>query len=176
VWSVLSARRQPRQMAEVRRRLSEVHGATFEVAGESVAALPTPTRLLEVDAFPRIPDEKMRRLHGVARAALDGQLDAARLRSLGPEAASADVQRIEGIGRFYASLVVIRATGFVDVLARDEPRLRALVTDLYGLDSPCTPKALDEIGEAWKPFRTWASVLVRAAGARLRGQRGRDTG
>jgi DNA-3-methyladenine glycosylase II len=171
VWSVLSARRPARQMAEVRRRLCEAHGMTFDVAGEPIAALPTPRRLLEVSAFPGIPDEKMSRMHGVAEAALAGQLDVDRLVALGPQAATADLQSIKGIGPFYASLVVIRATGFTDVLPREEPLLLEMVADLYDMDGPCTPERLDAVAEAWRPFRTWASVLVRAAGSRLREQR-----
>jgi DNA-3-methyladenine glycosylase II len=168
VWSVLSARRSARQMAEVRRRLADAHGTAFELAGQSTAALPTPRQLLEVTGFPGIPEEKLDRLHGVAAAALEGQLDLDRLVQLGPAAAIADLQRIKGIGPFYASLVVMRATGFTDVLPRDDPRVRDLVTDLYELQAPCTPEKLDEIGDTWRPFRTWASVLIRAAGPRLR--------
>jgi DNA-3-methyladenine glycosylase II len=62
---------------------------------------------------------------------------------------------------------VIRAVGFTDVLPRDEPTLRGLVSDLYGLAEPCTAEQLEQIAEAWRPFRTWASVLVRAAADRL---------
>jgi DNA-3-methyladenine glycosylase II len=167
VWAVLSARRPARQMAQVRQRLSEAHGAVFTVAGQELAALPTPQALVDLDSFPEIPDEKMARIRGVAEAALAGQLDVDRLVSLGPEAATADLQSIRGIGPFYASLVVIRATGFTDVLPVDEPMLRGLVTTLYQLDSPCTPERLAAIAEQWRPFRTWASVLIRAAGSRL---------
>jgi DNA-3-methyladenine glycosylase II len=167
VWSVLSTRRPARQMAQVRRRLSEAHGAIFTVAGQDVAALPTPQALVDVASFPEIPDDRMARIRGVAEAALAGQLDVDRLLSLGPEAATADLQSISGIGPFYASLVVIRATGFTDVLPIDEPRLRGLVTTLYQLDTPCTPDRLAAIAEPWRPFRTWASVLIRAAGSRL---------
>jgi DNA-3-methyladenine glycosylase II len=167
VWAVLSARRPARQMAQVRQRLSEAHGATFTVAGKSMATLPTPTALVAVASFPEIPDEKMARIRGVAEAALAGQLDVDRLLSLGPEAATADLQSIKGIGPFYASLIVIRATGFTDVLPVDEPMLRDLVTTLYQPGSPCTPERLAEIAETWRPFRTWASVLIRAAGSRL---------
>jgi DNA-3-methyladenine glycosylase II len=167
VWAVLSARRPARQMAQVRQRLSEGHGAIFTVAGEQLAALPTPQALVDVASFPEIPDEKMARIRGVAEAALAGRLDADRLLSLGPEAATADLQSIKGIGPFYASLVVIRATGFTDVLPVHEPMLRGLVTSLYQLDSPCTPDRLAAIAEPWRPFRTWASVLIRAAGSRL---------
>jgi DNA-3-methyladenine glycosylase II len=164
---VLSARRPARQMAQVRQRLNESHGAIFTVAGEQLAVLPTPQALVDVASFPQIPDEKMARIRGVAEAALAGRLDADRLLSLGPEAAAADLQSIRGIGPFYASLVVIRATGFTDVLPVDEPMLRGLVTSLYQLDSPCTPDRLAAIAEPWRPFRTWASVLIRAAGSRL---------
>ena len=47
-WSVLSARRPSTQMAVLRRRLSETHGRTFDLAGERVAAFPTPDQLLAV--------------------------------------------------------------------------------------------------------------------------------
>jgi DNA-3-methyladenine glycosylase II len=165
-WAVLSVRRVPKQMAEVRRRLSEAHGATFELAGERVAAFPTPDQLLVVDAFPGISSDRMTRLHGVARAALDGGLDVSRIHKLGPEAAMADLQRINGIGPFYSALIVIRASGLADVLPRDEQKALALVGELYGLDGPATAEQLTEIAEAWRPFRTWATALIRAA-ARL---------
>lgn len=167
VWSVLSARRPATQMAQVRRRLSEVHGATFDVAGEPIAALPTPRQLLAVSSFPGVPGDKLARMHAVAQAAVEGLLDVDRLVALGPEEAAADLQRLNGIGPFYSSLIVIRATGFSDVLPRDEPMLRGLVSVLYQLDEPCTTDKLEQIAQAWRPFRAWASVLIRAAGSRL---------
>ena len=166
-WAVLSVRRVPKQMDTVRRRLSEAHGATFELAGERVAAFPTPDQLLVVDAFPGISADRMTRLHGVARAALDGWLNVSRIHKLGPEAAMADLQRINGIGPFYSALIVIRASGFTDVLPRDDAKALALVGELYGLASPATPEQLTEIAEAWRPYRTWATVLIRAAASRL---------
>src|SRR5439155_18567430 len=51
-WAVLSARRPAKQMAEVRRRLSEEHGAVFDLDGERTAAFPIPERLLEARSFP----------------------------------------------------------------------------------------------------------------------------
>ena len=139
----------------------------FTLAGEQLAALPTPEQLLAVSEFPGIPAEKLARLHGVARAALDGLLDVARLRGLGPEVAAAELQRIKGIGPFYASLITIRATGFTDVLPADEPIARDLITRLYSLDKACEPADFEAIAQAWRPYRTWATVLVRAAGHRI---------
>ncbi len=167
VWSVLSARRPAKQMSEVRRKLSEAHGRTFELAGKAMAALPTPDQLLAIDDFPGLPGDKLARMQGVARAALDGVLDVDRLRRFGPEVATAELQRIKGIGPFYASLITIRATGFTDVLPVDEPLARDLITRLYHLDKPCEPADFERIAEPWRPYRTWATVLVRAAGHRI---------
>jgi DNA-3-methyladenine glycosylase II len=168
-WAVLSVRRVPKQMDGVRRRLNEAHGATFELAGERVAAFPTPDQLLVVDAFAGISPDRMIRLHGVARAALDGLLDVSRIKKLGPLAAMEDLQRINGIGPFYSALIVIRASGLTDVLPRDEQKALALVGELYGLGRPATSEEFTGIAEEWRPYRTWATVLIRAAAARLTG-------
>lgn len=168
-WSVLSARRPASQMAEVRRRLSEEHGRVFDLEGERLAALPTPAQLLEVESFPGIPDVKMRRLHGIAGAALRGDLDCSRIRAMDPDEAMRDVQRLDGIGPFYSALVVIRATGHPDVLPENEPQALALAGELYDLGHPATPAEMRELAENWRPFRTWAVVLLRAAGSRVAG-------
>jgi DNA-3-methyladenine glycosylase II len=167
VWSVLSARRPAVQMDRVRAALSETYGAGFQLAGERHAGLPTPAQLLAVEEFPGIDADRLARIHGVARAALEGQLEVGRLRALGPDAAMADVQRIKGIGPFYATLIVIRAIGCTDVAPAHEPRLLALVRELYGLPAEPTPAQFEAIAENWRPWRTWASVLLRAAGPRV---------
>lgn len=166
-WSVLSARRSGWQMSQVRAQLSEAHGATFELAGERLAALPTPKQLLKVEAFPGIEPARLARMHGVAQAALDGLLDAARLREIGPDEAMTAVQRIKGIGPFYAGLIVVRATGFTDVLPVNEPKAREVVRQLYDLTGTPTQQQFEAIAENWRPWRTWATVLVRSAGARV---------
>jgi DNA-3-methyladenine glycosylase II len=166
MWSVLSARRPAAQMALVRDRFSRAHGRVFDLADGELAALPTPDQVLAVSEFPGIPGEKLNRMHDVARAAKDGWLDVDRLRRLGPEVATAELLRIKGIGPFYASLVVIRAVGFTDVLPREEPKLRELVGQLYGLTGPASPAELERLAEPWRPFRTWAAVMIRAAGGR----------
>jgi DNA-3-methyladenine glycosylase II len=163
-WAVLSARRPARQMMDLRHRLSKAHGQMFELAGQAAAAFPAPQELLRVSSFPGISAEKIDRLHGVARAALDGQLDVARLMALGPDAAMAQVQQIKGIGPFYSTLVVIRGTGFADVLPVAEPKALSLTARLYAEAEPLSEVKLRAIAEAWKPLRTWAMVLIRAAG------------
>jgi DNA-3-methyladenine glycosylase II len=167
VWCVLSARRPARQMMQVRDRLGRAHGAVFELAGEQLAALPTPDQLLAVDAFPGIPADRMPRLHGVARAALDGLLDAGRLLEQGPGQAMAGLQALAGIGPFYSSLIVVRGTGFADVLPVGETRVLDLAARLYGLGAPPSEADFRALAEPWKPLRTWAVVLIRAAAGRV---------
>jgi DNA-3-methyladenine glycosylase II len=169
-WSVLSARRPARQMMAVRDRLSQAHGAVFNLSGQPMAAFPLPEALLAVEEFPGIPADKMARLHGIAEAAIAGQLGADRLLGLGPDAAAADLQQIKGIGPFYSSLIVIRATGFADVLPVAEPRALALTARLYELSEPPGPAEFAALAEPWRPLRTWAVVLIRAAGERLLGE------
>ena len=173
---MLSARRPARQMMQVRDRLGRAHGAVFELAGEQLAALPTPDQLLAVDSFPGIPADRMPRLHGVARAALDGLLDAGRLLEQGPGPAMAGLQALAGIGPFYSSLIVVRGTGFADVLPVGETRVLDLAARLYGLGAPPSEADFRALAEPWKPLRTWAVVLIRAAAGRVLGGAGAAAG
>jgi DNA-3-methyladenine glycosylase II len=166
-WAVLSARRPARQMSELRTRLSAARGCTFDVAGQRLSALPTPEQLLAVDDFDGLPPVKLRRLHAVAQAAQRGLLDASTLLQLGPERATTELQQLEGIGPFYASLIVIRGTGFADVLPTAEPKLLNLVRENYGLSTLPGASEFERIAQAWRPMRTWAAVLIRAASGRL---------
>ncbi|UXW84675.1 hypothetical protein NFX31_10530 [Microbacterium azadirachtae] len=167
VWAVLSARRARRQGIALRQRLSQQHGAVFEVAGRTEAALPLPEQLLGVDAFPGLPADRIPRLHAIARAALDGRLDVRRLAAMPPADAMLDVQQLPGIGPFYSALIVIRSCGLTDVLSTQEDHTRAAVQALYGLDHAPDDAELARIAEGWRPFRTWAAVSLRAVGSRL---------
>jgi DNA-3-methyladenine glycosylase II len=166
-WCVLSARRPARQMARVRDQLNHAHGAVFDLAGQRLAAFPAPEQLLAIQSFPEIPNIKLQRLHGVAQAALAGQLDITRLQELGPEHALADLQSVSGIGPFYSSLIVVRACGFTDVLPVGEPKVLQLAAQLYGLAEPPAAEQFSAIAEPWRPFRTWACVLIRSAAQRI---------
>ena len=62
---------------------------------------------------------------------------------------------------------MIRGTGFTDVLPVSEPRALALTAQLYGLDEPPSEAQFSALAEPWRPFRTWAVVLIRAAANRI---------
>lgn len=167
-WAVISARRPAAQGARVRADLARQLGETFELAGRETLAFPQPEHLLTLgDQFPGLNLEKLTRLRGVAGAAAAGELDVDRMHALGPEAAFVDVQRLKGLGPFYAGLVVLRASGFADApLLAPEPRVLRHAAVYYELDNPPTLEAFSALAQRWRPFRTWATVLIRLAGER----------
>ena len=166
-WAVLSARRPAAQMAQMRVRLAEQHGRSFDVGGVRIAAFPTPDRMLAIESFDGLPAIKIQRLHAVAQAALDGELDTTAIRTEDAAGAMTRLQRLPGIGPFYSALIVIRGCGRADVLPDNEPRALAAAGRLYGFGRSVTPAELRELARAWDPMPTWALVLIRAASSRL---------
>jgi DNA-3-methyladenine glycosylase II len=162
-WAVISARRPASLAARVRTALGDQLGHSFELAGQIVQAFPQPEALGALDSFPGLDATKVRRLRGVAEASQD--LDSSRLLALGPEQAYKQLQQLEGIGPFYAGLIVLRATGFTDATLRTaEPKVLRNAGELYGFEQPLTLEGFTELAENWRPFRTWATVLMRLAG------------
>jgi DNA-3-methyladenine glycosylase II len=162
LWSIISARRARSQAITLRAKLSELYGASFELAGTRTLCVPTPSAVLRIESVPGLPVDRIPRLHAVAVAAQRGQLDAERLRAMPVDDAQAELQQLPGIGPFYSSLIVIRACGHADVPALAEPRSRAAIQQAYGFDHELSDDELLDLSEAWRPFRTWVSVMMRA--------------
>lgn len=151
VWAVLSQRLRIAQAAAVRADLVARHGDD--------GALPAPATLRELDLD--LPFRKGEYLHAVAEAALEGRLDGVALRSSPADVAVAQVQEVKGLGPFAAELVVLRGANVPDAVPSRERRLEAEVTALYGANA-----VLADVAEAWRPFRTWASVHLRVLAER----------
>lgn len=168
-WSIISARRYRGQAAAIWDRLSAELGRTLTIAGEQVHAFPVPHRLLKAESLRSVAPARVQWLHAVARAALDGALDPGALSAMEPLQALARLRELPGIGPTYATLILVRAVGAADVLTFSEPRLPGYVAHFYGTGpGPASREQLERISEAWRPFRTWAAVLLRVAGDRLR--------
>ena len=146
-WSVLAQRLRIVQAARLRAELTARHGED--------GAFPPPHTLARLDLD--LPGRKSEYLRAVAGAALDGLLDGAALRALDPGQAVQRVQQVKGLGPFAAELVVVRGANAPDALPRHERRLDAEIAERYG-----PGRTLAEVSEAWRPYRTWAAVHLRA--------------
>ena len=146
-WSVLSQRIRIVQAARLRDDLVARYG--------DGGAFPPPPVLRGLDLD--LPGRKTEYLHAVAEAALEGRLDGTALRSADPDKAVRIVQDVNGLGPFAAELVVVRGANAPDVLPQHESRLKAEVAERYGLD-----RELAEVALAWRPYRSWAAVHLRA--------------
>jgi DNA-3-methyladenine glycosylase II len=166
-WSIISARRQRAQGTAVRNRIAEQLGRVYGEGNDRLFAFPTPRRLLELQDVQSLEAVKVARLHAVARAALDGQLDADLLLSLPTEKGMEHLLKLPGIGPTYGTLILLRGTGSVDAMTGVEPRLPTYLAHFYGLGAEANPEQIASIMERWRPFRTWSSVLTRVAGDRL---------
>jgi DNA-3-methyladenine glycosylase II len=157
-WAVLSARTPAATAAGHRRRLQDEYGEAV-VVGRTLRAFPVPARLLAVESLPGVPAEKMRRLHGVAEAALDGRLRAEHLAALPPEEVLRTLRSVRGIGDFYALLILMRALQGTDLFPVGEPRVLAALEQLSG--GPLTDADVARLTAGWSPFRGWAAFLLR---------------
>ena len=155
-WSVLSQRLRIVQAARLRAEL-------IARLGED-GAFPPPHALARLDLD--LPGRKGEYLRAVAEAALDGLLDGTALRALDPGEAVLRVQQVKGLGPFAAELVVLRGANAPDGLPSHERRLDAEIGERYGAG-----RSLADVSEAWRPYRTWAAVHLRA----LREQRTRES-
>lgn len=152
VSGVLSHRSSMKQASSIRRALSKAHGT--EVDG--VFALPTPRQVLATKGFASIPEAKWKVLQGLARAALDGMLDAERLRAVPPEFALAQLQTLHGVGPWTAAHMLLRGATAQDVLPLSEPRVARAFAHVSGRPE----RELVARAEAWRPFRMWVSILL----------------
>jgi DNA-3-methyladenine glycosylase II len=160
-WTVIGHRIRITQAAAVKARMAKELGEPVSFGGRVVYAFPSPERLAKLGMFPGLAGRKPEWLRSLAHAALDGQLDAARLRAMPHEEAMADLKKLPGIGDFSAGLILLRGAGDPDAIPGQEPRLARAVALAYGLPGPATPERLLQISENWKPYRTWVTLLLR---------------
>jgi DNA-3-methyladenine glycosylase II len=161
-WTIIGHRIRMTHAARIKQRMAENLGDAVDVHGESIRAFPRPRALLERSGFPGMTGRKVEQLRALAKAALSGHLDAVRLRSDG-DRALADLKQLPGIGDFSAELILVRGAGEPDYFPRHEHRLHHAMASEYGLGENPSIDALASIAERWRPYRSWVSLLFRAA-------------
>jgi DNA-3-methyladenine glycosylase II len=160
-WAIIGQRIRIRQAAAIKAGMARQLGETVSFGGHVVHAFPAPQRLATLGGFAGLAGRKPDWLRSIAVAALDGRLDAARLRALPPEQALAQLGQLPGIGAFSAELVLLRGAAAPDEIPRQEPRLARAVALAYDLRQPPSAQELERISGNWRPYRTWATLLLR---------------
>jgi DNA-3-methyladenine glycosylase II len=160
-WAIIGARISIRQAAAIKARMSTELGEAVSFGDRTLSAFPAPQRLASLDGFPGLAGRKPEWLRSLAGAALDGRLDAARLRALPAPEALAELKELPGIGDFSAELVLLRGAGAPDEVPRHESRLARAVALAYDRPEPPTADELARISDNWRPYRTWATLLLR---------------
>ncbi|WP_217915348.1 DNA-3-methyladenine glycosylase family protein [Miltoncostaea marina] len=162
VWAILTQRTQLAQSLATRARIVAALGGEVEVAGRRLRTFPAPERLAGLAPGRGLTPERTERLRELARAAVDGRLDAGHLRALPADEALRELRELPGVGPYSAEVILIRGAGAPDVPPLAEPRVRAAVAEAYGLPAPPDDRRLREIAEPWRPFRSWVALLLRA--------------
>ena len=159
VWSVIQPRMSMAQAARIKIGMAREHGDVVRVAGAEHAVFPSPSQLLAIESVAGLSEVKMKRLHGVAHAALVGTLDADRLRAMPEDDALADLQRLPGVGPWSAGHIYYRGAAIADALPVSEPRLFHGMAAAYGKSAIDVDEAR-AIAERWRPLRMWVCVLM----------------
>ncbi|MDB4973124.1 MAG: 3-methyladenine glycosylase/8-oxoguanine glycosylase-like protein [Myxococcaceae bacterium] len=159
VWALISPRMHPDQAARIKLAIAREHGTAVALHGRTYQVFPAPEALLRVTHVDGLSEEKLSRLHGLARAALSGRLEAERLRALGEAEAIAELQTLRGIGPWSASHIYYRGAAPIDGLPIAEPRILHGLAHASGTTIPDTA-TFERLAEEFRPFRMWVSVLL----------------
>jgi DNA-3-methyladenine glycosylase II len=162
-WTVIVQRMRIVQAAAIKARMARELGTALTIDGHRVHAFPGPDALAAIESFPGLTGVKIDRLHGVASAALAGALDPTALRAVPRTDALASLRTIPGIGPFSSELILLRGAGDPDARPTAEPRFGRAVERAYGLAEAPDETTLTGMSDAWRPYRTWVTLLLRAA-------------
>ena len=150
--------------AIVSQQLSDRAASTIWGRVETALGGVTPTTILAASTDTLrgagLSGSKTSFLRDLAERTLDGRLDIERLRELPDDDIVAELISVKGIGRWTAEMYLIFSLGRPDVLALDDGAIRATIGWLYDLGGAAERADAERIGEAWRPYRTAASLYL----------------
>lgn len=128
-----------------------------------VASPLTPQSFLELDdlSLKQAGFSRQKTLYGrdLARSITDGKLDLEALHQMDDESVRLELMRIKGIGLWSADIYLLMAMLRPDVWPRGDLALATAVQKVKQLPTRPEQGALDEMSEAWKPWRAVAARL-----------------
>ena len=125
---------------------------------------PTPEQLLaagEEDLRAAgLSGRKVSYIRDLASHVLAGDLELDRLGELPDEEVTEEIVAVRGLGRWSAEMFLIFHLERPDVLSGGDLGIRRAVQIEYGLDEAPPPERVLEIGDAWRPHRSLASLYL----------------
>jgi DNA-3-methyladenine glycosylase II len=129
--------------------------------GATPGNLTTPEALMQLDhdalRAVGLSTQKARYIRDLSERVTSGTLNLANFEKLEDEEVITHLVAVKGVGRWTAEMMLIFSLGRPDVLPVDDLGFVEGVRESYGLEARPTRKELLERGEAWRPYRTFAT-------------------
>ncbi|WP_051792064.1 DNA-3-methyladenine glycosylase family protein [Amycolatopsis jejuensis] len=158
-WAVLTQGMRAPQAMRFREQLAARHGQAVGEGG--LISFPAPPALVELVSEPSLGQFRLARLRAVARAAIDGRLDAGELRALPISQAVSRLCAITGIGPFSAEQILQHGAGHHDLFPRLDTHFHEVLRAEYGLPPDTPPDELEPLADDWRPHRSLVAHLFR---------------
>ena len=138
-----------------------IHGRVLEIFdGET----PTPEQLLEASEEDLrgagLSGRTVEYIRDLATHVISGELELDRLDELSDEEVIEEIVAVRGLGQWTAEMFLIMHLERPDVLSGGDLGIRKAIQNEFGLEEMPTPTEVIEIGEAWRPNRTLASLYL----------------
>lgn len=125
---------------------------------------PAPERLLEASEqdlrSAGLSGRKVEYLRDLAAHVISGELELEQLDRLADEQVIEEIVAVRGLGQWTAEMFLLFHLERPDVLSGGDLGIRKAVQIEYGLDEMPPPMRVLEIGEAWRPHRSLASLYL----------------
>jgi DNA-3-methyladenine glycosylase II len=138
-----------------------IYGRVCSLFGDST---PSPEQLLEASEEDLracgLSGRKVEYIRDLAKHVTAGELELDRLDDLPDEEVIAEIVAVRGLGQWTAEMFLLFHLERPDVLSGGDLGIRKAVQIEYGLDAMPAPLRVLEIGEAWRPHRSLASLYL----------------
>ena len=138
-----------------------IYGRVRELFGGST---PSPEQLLEASEDDLrgcgLSGRKVEYVRDLATHVLGGELELERLGDLSDEQVIEEIVAVRGLGQWTAEMFLIFHLERPDVLSGGDLGIRKAIQLEYGLEEMPSPQRVLEIGEAWRPHRSLASLYL----------------
>ncbi|GAB3395730.1 hypothetical protein GCM10027568_28270 [Humibacter soli] len=138
--------------------------AIYQRLVERLGGAVTPERVLQAGEHTLreagLSERKSWTIRALAELMFDGGLDAGTLATMTDDDILGSLVAVPGIGPSSAQRFLLHFLHRPDVLLVSDPTLREALTAVDQLDRPIAPKAAERRGEAWHPFRSYATTYL----------------